>query len=206
MRKVMFTRSVIVALAGLLAVVAGAHAQGVGNIGALPGIIPMDSTGHWFIGTYGVVRDPNGPKWHKTLVGDPTGAPVTAQPGQIFSLSESLFIEGNLPWMDWHEEIVTPGWSWVDPVVFLANGNAPSGLSVTNIPGTAAQGGAIHFDFDPLFPGTKIDIRKYLRYDGPAGALFVGHIVIDQYPTPEPASAGLLGLGSVVLLRRRRRH
>jgi MYXO-CTERM domain-containing protein len=151
-----------------------------------------------------VVRDPNGPKWHKTLVGDPTGAPVIAQPGQIFSLSESLYIEGNLPWMDWHEEILTPGWDWVNPILFLANGVPASGLTVTNTPGSLTQGGTLGFDFDPLYPGTQINIRKQLQYNGPAGMVFIGHISIDQYPTPEPATAGLLALGALPLLRRRR--
>lgn len=197
---------VCVAVVAVLAAAGASYAQGVGNPGALPQFIPLDPSGTgWFIGTHGVVRDPNGPKWHKTLFGGPT-APVVAQPGQIFSLSESLFIAGNLPWSDWHEEILTPGWDWVSPIAFMANGVVPSGYGVTNIAGTATQGGTLNFVFDPLPPGTKIDIRKHLQYNGPSGAVFVGTIEIDQYPTPEPASAGLLGLGSLLVLRRRRRR
>lgn len=190
---------------GSLMAAGQAYGQGVGNLAALPSLIPSDPdvTG-WFIGTYGVVRDPAGPKWIKGLAG-PNGGPFTAAPGQTFSLTESLFIEGNLSWEDWHEEILTPGWEWVDPIGFYANGAPAPGLQVANMPGDPTRGGSLWFDFDPLVPGTKIDIRKQLQYVGGAdGTAFDGIVRVAEYPTPEPASMVFLGLGSLLALRRRR--
>jgi hypothetical protein len=175
------------------------QAQGVGNVAALPNSFHQNEPAGWFIGTYGVIRDPDGPQWIKNLEG-PQGGPFTAAPGQSFTLTESLYIEGNLPWMDWHEEILTPGWAWTDPVVFLANGLSAPGLTISPLPSSI-----INFDFDPLYPGTQITIRKQLEYIGGAdGTPFVGTLRIAEYPTPEPASAALLGLGALPALWRRR--
>lgn len=193
----------LVAMA-VLAVAGSSYAQGVGNAAALPSLFYQGATsGGWSIGPYDVIRDPTGPAWLKELWG-PNAAPVIAQPGQTFDLSETLIVGGNLPWLDWHEKIITPGWEWVTPTVFLANGNAPSGLSVAYTPSTATQGGEIDFYFDPLQPGTQVNIRKRLQYIGVPGTVFTGGILIAEYPTPEPASLALLGLGSLALLRRRR--
>ncbi len=194
-------------VAVLLATTGLAQAQGVGNLGALPSNILMQPNGGgWFIGTYGVIRDPNGPKWVKNLEG-PNGGPFLAAPGQMFGLSESLYIQGNLSWMDWHEEILTPGWEWAPPSVFLANGLPAPGLNITYTLGNSTHGGTIGFDFSPLPPGTKIDIRKQLQYVGGAdGTAFFGTVQVAQYPTPEPASVGLLALGSLLALRRRTRN
>ncbi|HOW69386.1 MAG TPA: PEP-CTERM sorting domain-containing protein [Phycisphaerae bacterium] len=189
---------------GVLATAGPSLGQGVGNVGALPSLFTQGATsGGWSIGPYDVVRDPTGPAWLKELWG-PNAAPVVAQPGQTFSLSETLTVGGKLPWLDWHEKIITPGWEWVAPSVFLANGNPPSGLSVSYTPSTATQGGEIDFYFDPLQPGTQVNIRKQLQYVGVPGTVFTGGILIAEYPTPEPASLALLGLGGLAFLRRRR--
>lgn len=200
-------RTMAVVCAGAVLLATGlVQAQGVGNLGALPSSILMDPNGTgWFIGTYGVIRDPNGPKWLKNLENH-NGGPFVAPPGQTFTVQESLYIEGNLPWMDWHEEILTPGWEWAPPSVLFANGVPAPGLSISYIPGNTTQGGSIHFDFSSLAPGTKVDIRKQLQYVGGAdGTAFFGTVQIAEYPTPEPASVGLLALGSLLALRRRRR-
>ena len=193
-----------VASVSILFCTAGALAQGVGNLPALPIIIPGNAaTGGWVVGPVEVVRDPNGPKWIKHFT-DPNGGPFTAIPGQMFSVIEQLYIAPQLPWSDWHEEILTPGWDWAGPIVMLANGSPASGLVITNTPGVAPTGGTLGLDFDPLFPGTQVLIRKQLQYTGTLGTVFVGTVEIAQYPTPEPASLGLLAIGSLLSLRRRR--
>ena len=196
----------VLAAAGVLMTGGFGYAQGVGNVGALPNVFPANpAVGGWIIGQYGVVRDPNGPAWIKNLT-NPNGGNIIAQPGQIFTLQESLFIAGTLPWSDWHEQILTPGWDWAPPAVFLANGSVAPGLTISHTPPGPGIGGTIDFYFSSLPPGTKVDIRKQLQYLGGAtGAPFDGIVKIAEFPTPEPAAIALLALGSLVVRRRRRR-
>src|SRR5580765_2872035 len=141
-------------------------AQGVGNIGVLPGpIIPMNTPGGWDIGNPAtgpipVVRDPNGPAWRKVLT-DPNGQQFPAVPGQVFTLHESLVVAGNLPWSDWHEKINQPFWDWANPSI-LVNGVVPAGLSIINNPGNAVTGGRLNFLFNSIVPGSLVDIKKDL--------------------------------------------
>lgn len=195
----------VLAAIGMLVAAGPIYAQGVGNLPALPNVFPADpDLGGWFIGQYGVVRDPNGGPWIKNLV-SPTGGNVIAAPGQTFTLLESLIIAPNLPWSDWHEQILTPGWDWTGPAVLFANGSPAPGLTVVNTPGGPTSGGTIDFYFNSLPVGTKVDIRKQLTYvGGPTGVPFDGVVRIAEYPTPEPATLGLMALGGTALLRRRR--
>ncbi|MBI4578311.1 MAG: PEP-CTERM sorting domain-containing protein [Planctomycetes bacterium] len=200
-----------IGLGGILMAASAAHGQGVGNIGALPSGIPMNTTGTgWDVGNAAspqtVVLDPNGPPWRKHLT-DPLGGPFTAAPFQPFYLHESLVIGPTQPWTDWHEKILTPGWEWVVPTptppMFFANGVPAPGLSTVYTPGSPG-GSTLDFYFNSLPPGTKIEIRKLLQYTDATGVAFQGVVEIEEYPTPEPASIGLLALGGIALLRRRR--
>lgn len=199
----------IAVIALLIAALAGpvAWGQGVGNVGSLPNVFQQTTAFPGWDLTGGtplpVVRDPNGPKWVKHLV-DPNGGPFVAQPGQTFPVHELLQIAGNLSWTDWHEEILTPGWQWVNPTSFLGNFTLPSNLVTTYQPPTTTSGGIVSFNFDPLAPGTLVDIRKTLQYVGTPGTVFVGTVEVAEYPTPEPATLSLLALGGLALLRRRR--
>ncbi|MGQ9650507.1 MAG: hypothetical protein ACUVXJ_10390 [Phycisphaerae bacterium] len=119
--------------------------------------------------------DPNGPQWGETFTGL-NGQPIVAATGQTFALQELLVVAPTQSWEEWHEHILTPGWEWVQPTVFLANFATPAGLNTVVTPGTPTRVGKIDFTFNPLILGTLIDIRKTLQYVDPTGAVFTGKI------------------------------
>jgi hypothetical protein len=194
-----------------------AMAQGVGNLGSLPTqfTTPVPPTGWTVINSNGaipVVLDPNGPAWGKNFTG-PNGGPFpyppTSPTNPALPVTEVLQVAGNLPWTDWHEEVIgidgltgapDPGWSWGNNPTILVGGLPAAGLSITGA-GTSN----LSFFFNPITPGTVIDIRKDLVYTGVPGAVFNGTLAIHEYPTgvPEPTSLGLLCIGGLCALRRR---
>ena len=197
------TQISIVATACILVAGSMGFAQGVGNPGSLPILIPQNTPSGWDIGPVSVVLNPSGGPWSKILT-DPTGGPVTGTVGTTYTLHEKLKVGGTLPWTDWHEEITTIGWEWQPTSTILANGIPVGGFSANYTPGTSASGGSVDFFFNSLAPGTVVDIFKTLQFAGQAGTFNTGTINLHEYPTPEPASIGLLALGSLFALRRRR--
>jgi hypothetical protein len=186
-----------------------AMAQGVGNVGSLPNLIQANTSATgWDIGVSSplpVVLNPTGPAWQKILVG-PNNLPVVANPGQTFYLHEVLVVGGNQPWTDWHEDLLNPYWDWTGTQI-LINNTVPAGLVINNTPGNGTQGGSVSFFFNPAPPGSTVDIFKQLTYQAnPTLPVFSSKVLVNEYPTPEPATLGLLGLGSAVMLRRRNRR
>ena len=202
----------LVVVSATLAASPMAFAQGVGNIGSLPtqfqtGTPPNGWTVISSTGPIPVVLDPNGPAWGKAFTG-PNGGSFM-QPGAggpALPVTEVLQVAGNRPWTDWPEEVIGAdaagapdyGWSWVNPSI-LVNGVTPGGLTITGV-GT----NNLSFFFNPVAPGSVVQIRKDLVYNGIPGAAFVGTLAVHEYPTPEPATVGLMGIGSLLMWRRRR--
>ena len=179
--------------------------QGVGNLSSLPTQFdtPIPPTG-WNVvdpatgGPIPVVLDPLGPVWGKNFTGPnggPFSYPALAPPLPVHEL---LVVAGTLPWTDWHEDVLDPTWSWANPTI-LVNGLPPTNLT------TSLSGGSLSFFFDPISPGSIIDIRKELVYNGVPGQSFQGTLPIHEYPTPEPASLGALAIGGLLAFRRRAR-
>lgn len=132
-----------------------------------------------------------------------------AQP--ILTLNEYLTVGAGGPaWTDWHEEILTPDWQWGVVSISTPGAVGPANLTINQ------SGPKVDFYFDPLVPGTDVDIRKELFFNGTftpqmASDFLSGHFAIRvaEYPTsvPEPVALPLVGLAlcgaAMVRLRRR---
>jgi len=197
------TAKLVFLAAAVSAATAGvAWGQGVGNLPWLPfqfetgvpptGWVVADPTGL----PIPVVLDPAGPTWRKHLTG-PNGGPFFHPAlGPPLPVTEVLVVAGNLPWTDWHEDVVHPDWAWVNPSI-LVNGLPPTNLT------TVLSGGSLAFYFDPVAPGSIVTITKELIYNGLPGTGFYGTLSVIEYPTPEPAAAAMLGTAGLLLVRRR---
>ena len=170
-----------------------------------------------------IAHDPTAGPWHKRLLGVDGGEFAASDTGfpalMIFGVSEWVKVGGTTPWTDWHEEIMQPGWRWLDdragsgePSFHYASGVTVPGLTVAFTDPTPTSGGRIDFTFDPIPPGTLLRINKRLIFEGLdpllPGDEFFGTLDIFQYPTvPEPASMVLViaGLAAVAGIARPRR-
>jgi hypothetical protein len=75
---------------------------------------------------------------------------------------------------------------------------------VNNIPGNPTQGGSISFLFNSVAPGSTVDIYKKLTYQAnPALPVFSSKVIVNEYPTPEPATLLMLAGGGLLMRRRR---
>ncbi len=163
-------------------------------------------------GNQDVYYDPDAGPWIKTLtLLDPAVA------GTIYTLTENLHVgggpDGTAPaWYDYHEEILTPGWTW--------NPTGPGGenqwsFSASNWFGIWTYviplgNTKVDWTFNPPLPVcTNLTLTKYLIYNGGTGADPNAPIIIAEYPTiPEPGTLVLLataGLGLLLFAWRRRK-
>lgn len=145
--------------------------------------------------------DPLGPPWTKDIF-DPNGLHPNGGP---LDINELILNVGTEPWFDWHEHIL-PDFTGVIPGVWIAvqltvNGN-PIGF---NVIGLNTPDLWLDTFSQPVMPGDVLNIRKVADVF-PSGPSFPGQplLTIQEYPTPEPASAALIGMGSLVLMTKRR--
>jgi hypothetical protein len=163
-----------------------------------------------------IAYDPAAGPWHKRLLGGDGGEFAASDTGvgalMVFSVTEQITVGGTVPWMDWHELILQPGWRWLDdragsgePTIHFASGVTIPGLEVSFTDPTPTSGGQLDFTFDPLAPGTNIRITKRLIFEGLdpllPGDVFLGTLDIYQYPTvPEPATLVLAIAGMLAVM------
>jgi len=229
--------SAIRALVLVLAIVGlSANVQAAPPFGASGGSGPSTTSSYNLAGTGWVVDDgsfpaafgfqevafdPTAGPWHKRLVGIDGGDFAASDTGvpalMIFGVSEWVTVGGTVPWTDWHEEIMQPGWRWLDdragsgePSFHYASGVTVPGLTVAFTDPTLSEGGKIDITFDPIPPGTLLRFNKRLIYEGLdpllPGDTFLGTLDIFEHPTvPEPTTLLLLitGLAAAWLARAR---
>jgi hypothetical protein len=141
--------------------------------------------------------DITGPPWLKNIA-DPFGNIIGGGP---LDLNETIINVGNEPWLDWHEHIlpdatgIVPGlWVFVDMTI---NGNPIT----FNAVGLGTPDLWLDTFSQPVFPGDVLNVRKII--DATPGPALL-QMRIAEYPTPEPASAALIGIGSLLLVARRK--
>ncbi len=148
--------------------------------------------------------------WTKTFVlsspslSEPDITRVTEKLRFIFSASRPV-----VPVIEWHEEILTPGFVWLDGEMKQLTLGANT---IQTIAAGTVDGSSIRFDF----PETPIESDDYL-YSVSKRFAWVGSgdrpasVNVREYPAvvPEPSAIVLLGIGAVGLLsyalRRRRK-
>lgn len=192
----------IVAVA-LLAFSSNAQAQGTANgpntthiVQPGPGVL---------IGTpnnpFPIDLDPVGPPWTKTI-SDPNQ--FLWPNGGLLNLNESIINVGTEPWFDWHEHIL-PDFTGALPGVWVNVQMSVNGNPITfNAIGLNTPNLWLDTFSQPVLPGDILNVRKVIDVLPANAAIPPQPIVIEEYPTPEPASAALVGLGATALLFRRR--
>ncbi len=117
-----------------------------------------------------VYFDPSVGPWQKML-GTPDGG---FGAGEVYTLTEVLRVFEGLdptnpapPWTDYHESILTPGWTWIEDAL------NPNWTFVSDQPGLAAShlidavGTGVDWTFTPTANvGTTMTITKYVMYTG----------------------------------------
>ena len=130
-------------------------------------------------------------------------------PGTRLYVEAQVVNAGSTDWSDWHMSIPIAGWGW-SPYTGDYGGSVwgPGGLRA-DFPASdfVVDGQYLTVDFtkrlDALNPGDRWMFTACVRYSG--STKFWGEAYVNHYPTPEPATFGLLMVGGLALLRRRTR-
>lgn len=115
---------------------------------------------------------------------------------------------------DWHEAILTKGWTWYLPTDPGSSAWFPEGTTLIDrdlqpwnssvVPTSNPL--LLNIDFDPITPGHFLSVHKALLWVGNGANTVWGDdpdetfIEVREYPTPEPGTIVLSAVGAVLLL------
>lgn len=148
---------------------------------------------------YPIDLDASGPPWRKAIKSDPlTGYIGTGS----FTMIETVQNVGTEPWYDWHELLLNSGGLGVvwDTVTQITVNGVPITFNETIVGNDLTVDGFSQ----PVLPGDIFVIQKDLITTSNIVAPDQTMFQMLEYPTPEPASAAVIGVGSMVLLAKRR--
>jgi hypothetical protein len=153
-------------------------------------------------GPFPIDLDSTGGPWRKSISSDPAAGFIGTG---SFTMIETIQNVGTEPWYDWHEQLYPGG------IGVTFTGAGVTSITVNGNPITFNQvfvSGTMDLDTfsQPVLPGDVMVIEKDITTTsnvvGPGKTLFL----IDEYPTPEPGSAALMGTGALLVLRRIRQR
>jgi len=146
--------------------------------------------------------DPLGPPWTKSIE-DSNGA-VTS-PGTM-DMVEYIQNVGTEPWLDWHEHILSPPFGLPQSTWASVTGLSINGFPISfNATGLGTPNLWLDTFSQPVLPGDILLVEKKINVDPTTVASGRPLLRVQEYPTPEPASASLLAtLGLGVLSRVRK--
>ncbi len=185
-----------------------------------------------------LIFDPNAGPMQKLFESpkDASGGPILLDAQQPFpqTLWENFLIlppstaPNGFNVSDWHEEIHTPGWEWVEPGDSRFPDLFPPNESLITkdgqpwpsepIPMPTPDPSMLWVKFPPIEPGHVLDVHKAILWAGTPGNRIWGDGVDDagnvvpessidvwEYPTPEPSTLVLASLFALGMLARRQR-
>lgn len=130
------------------------------------------------------------------LIHDDTGQPFESQKGEwILTITNT----GNIDWTDFHFGISFGTAIFENPGGYpiMVDGDAPA--IFTDVLSADGKAWDLYFSNDPVTNGETVTFTLYTNNQVDGGLFGVCF-----WPTPEPASLTMLGLGGLALLRRKK--
>ena len=164
------------------------------------------TSGHVDIGGgtgVGVYLDPNAGPWQKIIFGIFVSPLPINETINIMADPRTIPpLPGGPAWTDWDELILTPGWGWANASLVITEPDQTQKTIAGTVKTILNPSDFVEFDFNPAEnPGASLFITKSLVWNGPPGQMpLPSTVIINEYPTPEPATivlliSGLLALG-----------
>jgi hypothetical protein len=208
MKKFRFIVLTVFGLFFFLASPVYAYSIGASDDPNNPAITTFHNLGD-FIGSnpdpFEISYDSNAGRWIKKLM-TPAQDPMYSQwppSANAYYIVEFLQVSGTQNWIGWHEEIITPGWEFLNDGTNNTDFLAPYFSPSQKPPGYQMDFSAssVTFTFDPISPapGLIINPAFSVMHIGSGYSEFLEiaayPIAGSQAPVPEPTTMLLLGSG-----------